>query len=193
MKTLKLLFLSLLLVLSACSSASSSASAEPVTPTAIIPIEITVKDYGTMKAELYPEIAPETVENFVNLARSGFYDGNRFHRIINGFMIQGGADLSGTVANIPGEFAANGFENDLKHTTGVLSMARANDPDSASSQFFIMVGDADWLDGQYAAFGKVTEGIEIALKIAEDARPLDNNGTIAEEAMPIIESIKVLD
>ena len=193
MKTLKLLFLSLLLVLSACSSASSSASAEPVTPTAIIPIEITVKDYGTMKAELYPEIAPKTVENFVNLARSGFYDGNRFHRIINGFMIQGGADLSGTVANIPGEFAANGFENDLKHTTGVLSMARAKDPDSASSQFFIMVGDADWLDGQYAAFGKVTEGIEIALKIAEDARPLDNNGTIAEEAMPIIESIKVLD
>ena len=193
MKTWKLLFLSLLLVLSACSSASSSASAEPVTPTAIIPIEITVKDYGTMKAELYPEIAPETVENFVNLARSGFYDGNRFHRIINGFMIQGGADLSGTVANIPGEFAANGFENDLKHTTGVLSMARAKDPDSASSQFFIMVGDADWLDGQYAAFGKVTEGIEIALKIAEDARPLDNNGTIAEEAMPIIESIKVLD
>ena len=193
MKTLKLLFLSLLLVLSSCSSASSSASAEPVTPTAIIPIEITVKDYGTMKAELYPEIAPETVENFVNLARSGFYDGNRFHRIINGFTIQGGADLSGTVANIPGEFASNGFENDLKHTTGVLSMARANDPDSASSQFFIMVGDADWLDGQYAAFGKVTEGIEIALKIAEDARPLDNNGTIAEEAMPIIESIKVLD
>ena len=193
MKALKLLFLSLLLVLSACSSASSSASAEPVTPTAIIPIEITVKDYGTMKAELYPEIAPETVENFVNLVRSGFYDGNRFHRIINGFMIQGGADLSGTVANIPGEFAANGFENDLKHTTGVLSMARAKDPDSASSQFFIMVGDADWLDGQYAAFGKVTEGIEIALKIAEDARPLDNNGTIAEEAMPIIESIKVLD
>ena len=188
MKALKLLFLSLLLVLSACSSASSSASAELV-----IPIEITVKDYGTMKAELYPEIAPETVENFVNLARSGFYDGNRFHRIINGFMIQGGADLSGTVANIPGEFAANGFENDLKHTTGVLSMARAKDPDSASSQFFIMVGDADWLDGQYAAFGKVTEGIEIALKIAEDARPLDNNGTIAEEAMPIIESIKVLD
>ena len=108
-------------------------------------------------------------------------------------MIQGGADLSGTVANIPGEFAANGFTNDLKHTEGVLSMARAKDPDSASSQFFIMVGDADWLDGEYAAFGKVTEGIEIALKIASDARPIDNNGSIAPEERPLIESIRILD
>ena len=154
---------------------------------------MTVKDYGTVRMEVYPDIAPKTVENFVTLVKDGFYDGKTFHRIINGFMIQGGADPEGKVANIPGEFEANGFTNNLAHTEGVLSMARANHPDSASSQFFIMVGDAPWLDGQYAAFGKVTEGMDIVLQIAEDARPTDDNGTIAPEQQPVIESITIVE
>jgi len=156
-------------------------------------VEITVKDYGTMKLELYPDKAPVTVENFVTLAKEGFYDGNRFHRIIDGFMIQSGADLTGTVKKIYGEFSSNGFENDIRHEEGVISMARAKDKDSATSQFFIMVGDGSWLNGEYAAFGRVIEGYEIAKKIAADARPIDNNGTIATEDQPIIESVKILD
>lgn len=119
-----------------------------------------------MTAELYPEIAPNTVNNFISLVKAGFYDGLIFHRCIPGFMIQGG-DPNGTGTGgpgyeIPGEFTANGFQNDLKHDKGVLSMARTNDPDSAGSQFFIMVEKAPHLDGQYAAFGKIIEGIETA-------------------------------
>ncbi|MCR5042097.1 MAG: peptidylprolyl isomerase [Clostridia bacterium] len=134
-------------------------------------VTIEVKDFGTMELELYPEKAPATVENFVSLARSGFYDGLTFHRIIPGFMIQGGdpegTGMGGSDKNIPGEFAANGFrKNDVKHVRGVISMARASDPDSASSQFFIMHEDAPHLDGSYAAFGKVTKGIEVVDKIA---------------------------
>ncbi|MBQ6367498.1 MAG: peptidylprolyl isomerase [Erysipelotrichaceae bacterium] len=174
-------------------TAESEGSAEPVAPAEPITVEMTVKDYGTVRMEVYPDIAPKTVENFVALVKDGFYDGKTFHRIINGFMIQGGADPEGKVANIPGEFEANGFKNDLKHTEGVLSMARANHPDSASSQFFIMVGEAPWLDGQYAAFGKVTEGMDIVLQIAEDARPTDDNGTIAPEQQPVIESITIVE
>jgi len=155
--------------------------------------EITVKDYGTMKLELYPDKAPVTVENLVNLAKDGFYDGNRFHRIIDGFMIQGGGDLTGTVRPIYGEFSSNGFENDIKHEEGIISMARAKDKDSATSQFFIMVGDGSWLNGEYAAFGRVIEGYEIAKKIAADAKPTDNNGTIAYDQQPVIESVKILD
>ena len=125
---------------------------------------------STFKAELYPEIAPNTVANFVNLVESGFYNGLIFHRVIPGFMIQGG-DPKGTGTggpgyNIKGEFAANGFKNPLKHTRGVLSMARAMHPDSAGSQFFVMHADAPHLDGQYAAFGKVIEGIETVDAIA---------------------------
>ena len=123
-----------------------------------------------MKAELYPEIAPKTVENFVSLVKDGFYDGLIFHRVIPGFMIQGGCPkgngTGGPGHNIVGEFAMNGYKNDLKHTTGVLSMARAMHPNSAGSQFFIMVADAPHLDGQYAAFGKLIEGIEVVDKIA---------------------------
>ena len=158
----------------------------------LITAEITVKDYGTVTLELYPDVAEKTVDNFVKLAESGFYDGNCFHRIMDGFMIQGGADLTGTVKPIPGEFSSNGFENDLKHTEGVISMARTRDPDSATSQFFIMVGDAEWLDGEYAAFGKVVSGYEVVQQIAKDARPIDNNGTILEEERPIIESVRIL-
>ena len=128
-------------------------------------VEIDVRDYGTIKAELYGNLAPVTVNNFVDLARKGFYDGLTFHRVISGFMIQGGDPLGngtgGSGQNIKGEFSANGFDNPLKHTRGVLSMARSSNPDSASSQFFIMHQAAPHLDGRYAAFGMVTEGIEI--------------------------------
>lgn len=127
---------------------------------------IKMKDGGEMKGELYEDIAPKTVENFVKLAEEGFYDGLIFHRVIPGFMIQGGCPdgtgMGGPGYSIPGEFTGNGFPNDLKHERGVLSMARAMDPNSAGSQFFVMVADAPHLDGQYAGFGKVTEGMEVA-------------------------------
>lgn len=133
-------------------------------------VTIQMKDGGVMKAELYPEIAPITVQNFIDLASKGFYNGLIFHRVIPGFMIQGGdpdgIGTGGPGYSIKGEFTANGFRNDLKHTRGVLSMARAADPDSAGSQFFIMHEDYPSLDGQYAAFGKLIEGIEVVDKIA---------------------------
>ena len=136
---------------------------------------ILMEDGKKMIAELYPDKAPNTVNNFISLANKGFYDGLTFHRVIPGFMIQGG-DPEGTGSGGPGyeikgEFASNGFtQNDLKHTTGVLSMARTNIPDSAGSQFFIMVADAGHLDGQYAAFGKVTEGADVAIAISRVQR-----------------------
>jgi peptidyl-prolyl cis-trans isomerase B (cyclophilin B) len=143
---------------------------------------IEMENGDVMQGELYEDIAPKTVANFEKLANSGFYDGLIFHRVIPGFMIQGG-DPDGTGAGGPGwtiagEFTANGFKNDLKHTKGVLSMARTMAPDSAGSQFFIMVADAPHLDGQYASFGKVTEGIEAADKVVmtkrdRSDRPLD--------------------
>ncbi|HJB25534.1 MAG TPA: peptidylprolyl isomerase [Firmicutes bacterium] len=132
-------------------------------------VTIQMKSGGTIKVELYPEIAPNTVNNFISLVKKGFYDGVIFHRVIPGFMIQGGdpqgIGIGGPGYRIKGEFSANGFENNLKHTTGVISMARSSHPDSAGSQFFIMVDDAPHLDGQYAAFGKVIEGIEEAQRI----------------------------
>lgn len=142
-------------------------------------VTITMENGGVMTGELYEDIAPITVENFEKLAKSGFYDGLTFHRVIPGFMIQGG-DLDGTGAggpgySIKGEFSANGVKNDLKHTTGVLSMARTMDPNSAGSQFFIMVADAPHLDGQYAAFGKITEGMEVAQEIANVPRSMWND------------------
>jgi len=137
----------------------------------IVTIETTK---GTMKVELYPDVAPNTVNNFISLIQKGFYDGTIFHRVIPGFMIQGGdpegSGMGGPGYGIKGEFSANGVKNDLKHTTGVISMARSMRPDSAGSQFFIMVADAPHLDGQYAAFGKVTEGIEVAQAIVSSPR-----------------------
>ncbi len=134
-------------------------------------VTITMADGGVMKAELYPEIAPNSVNNFISLIKKCFYDGVIFHRVIAGFMIQGGdpdgIGTGGPGYHIPGEFAANNFKNDLKHTRGVLSMARAGHPDSAGSQFFIMHADAPHLDGQYAAFGKLIEGEDVLDKIAE--------------------------
>lgn len=136
-------------------------------------IKITMENGKEMEIELYPEIAPKTVANFEKLVKEGFYDGLTFHRVIPGFMIQGGCPIGtgmgGPGYQIQGEFLANGFKNDLKHTRGVLSMARAMDPDSAGSQFFIMHADAPHLDGQYAAFGKVTKGIEVVDEIASVA------------------------
>ena len=133
-------------------------------------IKIEMQDGGVMIAELYEDVAPLTVDNFLSLANKGFYDGLTFHRVIPGFMIQGGCPkgngTGGPGYHIKGEFSANGVKNDLKHTRGVLSMARAAQPDSAGSQFFIMHADAPHLDGQYAAFGKVIEGLEVVDRIA---------------------------
>ena len=129
-------------------------------------VTIEMEDGGKMVAELYPEVAPNTVNNFISLIQKGFYDGLIFHRVIPGFMIQGGdpqgTGMGGPGYEIPGEFTGNGFKNELKHDRGVLSMARTMDPDSAGSQFFIMVEPAPHLDGQYASFGKVIEGMEVA-------------------------------
>jgi peptidyl-prolyl cis-trans isomerase B (cyclophilin B) len=137
-------------------------------------VTIEMENGGVMKGELYDDIAPITVENFEKLAGDGFYDGLTFHRVIPGFMIQGGCPngngTGGPGHPIKGEFASNGVKNDLKHTTGVLSMARTMDPNSAGSQFFIMVADAPHLDGEYAAFGKILEGMEVAQEIAKAER-----------------------
>lgn len=160
-------------------------------------IEIDVENYGTIKAEVDESIAPVTVENFLNLARSGFYDGLTFHRIISGFMIQGGdatgTDRSGSAQKIKGEFAQNGFNNTLSHKRGVLSMARSSDFNSASSQFFIMHQDTPSLDGKYAAFGWVTEGMEIVDAICENTPVQDSNGSVLAKDRPIITAIRVLD
>lgn len=155
--------------------------------------EMVIKDYGTVKLELDPNEAPLTVENFVKLASDGFYDGLKFHRIMDGFMIQGGANPDVVLEPIPGEFASNGFENNISHTEGVISMARTNQPNSATSQFFITVADDTFLDGNYAAFGYVTEGLDVCKKIASDSEPIDNNGTIPEDQQPVIESIRITD
>lgn len=155
--------------------------------------EIIVKDYGTIKLELDADTAPITVTNFVNLVNDKFYDGLTFHRIIEGFMIQGGDPLGngtgGSSKTIKGEFSDNGVVNNISHTRGVISMARSSDPNSASSQFFIVQEDSTFLDGQYAAFGKVTKGMDVVDKIAKDAEPTDTNGTIPKEKQPVIEKI----
>ena len=136
-------------------------------------VTFTMEDGGIIRAELYPEVAPNTVNNFISLANRHFYDGLIFHRVIRGFMIQGGCPdgngMGGPGYSIRGEFGMNGFENNLKHTAGVISMARSQMPDSAGSQFFIMHKDAPHLDGAYAAFGKVTEGMDVVDKLAETA------------------------
>ena len=158
---------------------------------------ITVENYGEIKLELDGNTAPITVKNFVELAKSGFYDGLTFHRIISGFMIQGGDPegngTGGSGTTIKGEFSANGVENNISHKRGVISMARATPYDSASSQFFIMHKDGTHLDGQYAAFGHVTEGMEVVDKIAENTPVTDNNGTVLKENQPIIKSVVITD
>ncbi len=159
--------------------------------------QIVIKNYGTISLELDADMAPITVENFANLVNDGFYDGLTFHRIISGFMIQGGDPegngLGGSNKEIKGEFSANGVKNTISHTRGVISMARAQSYNSASSQFFIMHEDAPYLDGSYAAFGHVTEGIEIVDKICEDTKVEDSNGTVLKENQPVIEKIIMID
>ena len=159
---------------------------------------ITMEDGGTIVFELYPKVAPQSVYNFVYLARDGFYDGLKFHRIMSGFMIQGGCP-DGTGSGNPGysifgEFEKNGFENNLSHERGVMSMARQGDPafNSAGSQFFIVHGDSDFLDGGYAAFGRVTEGMDIVDKIAETPSE-PRSGAVAPADMPVIRSITIDD
>ena len=157
-------------------------------------VEIKIKDYGTIYAEIDADTAPITVTNFVNLCKNHFYDGLTFHRIIKDFMIQGGDPngdgTGGSEETIKGEFSDNGVENPLKHTRGALSMARSQDNDSASSQFFIVQKTASHLDGQYAVFGYVYEGMDIVDKICDDVQVEDNNGTVAKENQPVIESIR---
>lgn len=155
-------------------------------------VEISIKDYGLISLELDADVAPITVTNFVNLTKEGFYDGLKFHRIIEGFMMQGGQSETTEVDNIKGEFESNGITNNISHKRGVISMARANDYDSASSQFFIVQEDSPHLDNEYAAFGHVTKGIEIVDKICSDADPIDGNGSIEDSKRPVIESIKYL-
>lgn len=158
---------------------------------------IDVQDYGTISLELDADTAPISVTNFINLANEGFYDGLTFHRIISGFMIQGGDPngngTGGSEKTIKGEFSANGVENDISHVRGVISMARANDPDSGSSQFFIVHEDSTFLDGQYAAFGHVTDGMDVVDAICEAVPVQDNNGTVAAADQPVITAVTVVD
>ena len=179
---------------SASGGSGAASAAEPIGKyTAVIDI----RDYGTVTLELDGDSAPITVANFVKLAKDGFYDGLTFHRIMDGFMMQGGDPngngTGGSDETIPGEFSANGCDNPISHTRGTISMARAQDPNSASSQFFICQADSTFLDGNYAAFGHVTEGMDVVDAICADAQPTDDNGTIPPEAQPIINSITIQD
>ncbi len=159
--------------------------------------EIVVKNYGTIALELDADVAPITVENFANLVNEGFYNGLTFHRIISGFMIQGGDPLGngtgGSSKTIKGEFASNGVKNSISHVRGTISMARSSMPNSASSQFFIVHQDSIFLDGQYAAFGTVTSGMEVVDKICADTAVEDDNGTVAKNNQPVIEKITIID
>ncbi len=176
------LMLSISCILSACSVENCTA-------------EITIKDYGTVVVELNADAAPKTVANFVDLAESGFYNGLTFHRIMEDFMMQGGdpegTGYGGSDENVVGEFSANGYENPISHTRGTISMARSQDYDSASSQFFIVHKDSTFLDGQYAAFGKVKSGMDVVDKICTTIKPYDNNGSVIKDKQPIITSVVI--
>ena len=174
-------------------SAKLATSADDIEATAYADIKI--KDYGTVTVALAGNDAPISVANFIKLANKGFYNGLTFHRIIDGFMIQGGdpnGDGSGgSDKTIKGEFSENGVENRLSHVRGAISMARSGDKDSASSQFFIVQSDSTYLNGQYAAFGFVTKGMDIVDRICKDAKPTDSNGTIPADQQPVISSITI--
>jgi len=158
---------------------------------------ISVEDYGDITLALDQTIAPESVANFVALAEDGFYDGLTFHRIIEDFMMQGGdptgTGTGGSDTSIKGEFEDNGVENPITHVRGTISMARTQDYDSATSQFFITQADCTYLDGQYAAFGYVTDGMDVVDAICEDASPTDNNGSIAQDEQPVMTSVRILE
>ncbi len=176
-------------------SSSGEQSVEATEKSSSLVAVIDIKDHGKITVELEPNVAPITVENFKKLANEGFYNGLTFHRIINGFMMQGGDPLGngtgGSSETIKGEFYNHGVPNNLSHTRGAISMARSNDPDSASSQFFIVHQDSTHLDGQYAAFGYVTDGMDIVDEICENTPVTDNNGTVEKKNQPIINSITI--
>jgi len=178
-------------------TAETPAIVDEAEPMGIVHAEIEIEGYGTIKLELDGDTAPITVKNFVELAKSGFYDGLTFHRIMEGFMMQGGCPLGtgtgGSDHDIKGEFSANGVANDISHVRGVISMARGGHPDSASSQFFIVHQDSTFLDGQYAAFGHVTEGIEIVDAICAEAPVTDDNGSVPKESQPVIIAVRITD
>ena len=159
--------------------------------------KIEIKNYGTIELELDADIAPITVANFAKLVNEGFYNGLTFHRIIDGFMIQGGdpegTGMGGSDENIKGEFLINGVKNTISHVRGTISMARSSSYNSASSQFFIVHKDSTFLDGQYAGFGKVTSGIEIVDKICKDTKVEDDDGTTLKENQPVIEKVEMVD
>ena len=182
---------------SADNSDDSDSDEEEELLTGLHHVSIDVQDYGTITLELDADTAPISVTNFVNLAKDGFYDGLTFHRIISGFMIQGGDPkgngTGGSDTTIKGEFSENGVENNISHVRGTISMARANDPDSASSQFFIVHEDSTFLDGQYAAFGHVTDGMDVVDAICENTPVQDNNGTVKAVDQPVITSVTVID
>ena len=188
-----------LLLLTGCSNKNSDAG-DTYTPPSLDTettyyADIDIADYGVITVQLDQTVAPVTCANFVELAENGFYDGLTFHRIIKDFMMQGGDPAGngtgGSENNIVGEFDSNGHENGLSHTRGVISMARSQAPNSASSQFFICHADSDFLDGDYAAFGIVTEGLDVVDAVCENAKPTDNNGTIPAENQPVITSVKI--
>ena len=188
--------LCLLLVIPFAACGKESAAEGGLDANAAYYADIVIKDYGTITVQLYQNAAPITVDNFIKLAESGFYDGLTFHRIMEGFMMQGGDPGGDGISDddqetIVGEFASNGYDNPLRHERGVISMARTGDPNSASSQFFIMHKAAPHLDGKYAAFGKVTEGIEVVDQVCELAQPVDNNGKILASQQPVIETITI--
>lgn len=192
--------------LAGCGSSSVSSTSAPqengtdeeVLINDTVYVEMEIEDYGKVVLELDGAEAPITVTNFVNLVNSKFYDGVTFHRIMDGFMVQGGdptgTGFGGSGKTIKGEFAQNGVDNSISHKTGVISMARSSaSMDSASSQFFICVADDEFLDGSYAAFGHVSEGMDVIMQIAKDAEPVDDNGTIPAENQPKISYMKVIE
>ena len=196
-KIIPALMAALCLALTACGQTPADASASAAEPIGKYTAVIDIADYGAITLELDGDSAPLTVANFVKLAKDGFYDGLTFHRIMDGFMMQGGDPkgngTGGSEENITGEFAGNGIENPISHTRGTISMARAQDPNSASSQFFICQADSTFLDGNYAAFGRVTDGMDVVDAICADAQPTDDNGTIPPEAQPVINSVTIQD
>lgn len=186
-------------MLAGCGNGSGETAKNENTETATenVTAEIDVKDYGVIKVELDADAAPETVENFVKLAKDGFYDGLTFHRIISGFMIQGGDPngdgTGGSDTTIKGEFSNNGVENPISHVRGTISMARSMENDSASSQFFIVHEDSTYLDGDYAGFGTVVEGMDVVDAICEAVQVEDSNGTVLPENQPVINSVKIIE
>lgn len=200
MKKWNCLLAAVTLALSVLLTGCGGQQEEPVSqasPEDLHHVKIHIKDYGTISVELDSSAAPVTVENFMDLAGEGFYDGLTFHRIIKGFMIQGGDPkgdgTGGADQTIKGEFSKNGVNNPLKHTRGTISMARSSDMDSASSQFFIVQETSSHLDKEYAAFGHVTEGMDVVEKICDEVKTTDSNGSVAPEDQPVIESVEVVD